>query len=153
ELGAGLDRDREGLGRDPLAVLGEGAADVPVVLREGDPDPVGDLEAGVLAHLLDRADHVADDALEAKLRRDLGVERHGEAVAVCDREALPGARPQLVLARLEHPVADPHAAVCELELALAQEAADDRQLAPVLGPSSLSSGITSTWANSSADVV
>ena len=110
---------------------------VAVGLRIGDPDPVGDLEAGVLAHLLDRADHVANDALELQLRRDLGVECDGEPVAVGDGEALAGARPQLELARLEHPVTDVDAAVAELELALAQEPADDGELAAVLGAEQL----------------
>ena len=44
-------------------------------------DPVGDLQAGVLASLLDRAHQVAGQALLGQLRRHLGVQHHEAAAA------------------------------------------------------------------------
>ena len=101
--------------------------------RVREPDPVGHLEARLAAHLLDRADQVAGLALERQLRRDLGVERDGEPVAVQHREALAGAGAQLELAGLERPVPHPHRAVSEREVALAQQPADHAQVAAILG--------------------
>ena len=42
-------------------------------------DPVADIESGVLAGLLDGADHVAGHAFGFQLRGDLGVEDHEAA--------------------------------------------------------------------------
>src|SRR3954454_10683278 len=77
-VGAVVDRGRQGLAGDVGLVLA-GRGEELVVAIEAERDPVGDLEARLLARLLDRADDLAGQALAAELVIEVELERHGVA--------------------------------------------------------------------------
>ena len=70
--------------------------------HDGQRDPVGDVEAGVAAGLLDGADQVAGHALGLELGRDRGVE-HDEAAAGQHPGRASRRRPPATVSRVNSP--------------------------------------------------
>src|SRR5690606_1938626 len=77
---ADLPLDRQRLAHEVLAPVPQRVRDA-VRARDAEDDPVGDLEAGLLARVLHGADQLAGEALAHELRRQAGVER-GEETGV-----------------------------------------------------------------------
>src|SRR5262245_9256299 len=85
-------RYRQHLARDQLGVLADRRGGRPARLagrcRPAELDPVGDVQAGGLAGLLDQPDHLAGQPGAAQLRGDVQVERDRLAGGRLDRPAL-----------------------------------------------------------------
>ena len=124
---------RERLARDPVEMREQ----VGIRRRNGQPDPIGELEARLLAQGVDRVDELVDPAFALELCVDVGVERDGDAVLGGERPALPAVRSTSTSSRFELVAGSAEAAVTEiLELAALQRRTDGGEPFPSFGPSS-----------------
>ena len=123
-----LDAYRERLARDPLLVGGQ-------LGGQGQGDPIGDLEAELLAHRVDLVDRLARAALELEVGVELEVERDRQTVLAGDCPALLAAPLDEHLLRRELVTVDPQPTAVELlEIARLELCAHGAELLAELGP-------------------